>query len=74
MENIELVEWNGYENQRNGRDKQIYSIKLTKSKFDLLWKELRKFKGSQEEFYFKHINPMAIKKEIELKTSSHRRR
>ena len=42
---------------RTGENK-IYSIILTGRKFNELWEEFQKWTGSQEDFYFKFVNPL----------------
>jgi hypothetical protein len=42
---------------RTGENK-IYSIELTEGRFNRLWESFQEWTGSQEDFYFKFVNPL----------------
>jgi len=46
--------WKGYE---FSQPKRIYSVDIPISKFEPLWERFMNWKGSQEDFYFRFVNP-----------------
>lgn len=54
-----MVEWVGYAHRERGVN-MIYSVELDDFEFNRLWDKFKSWKGSQEDFYFRHVNPMKI--------------
>ena len=46
------------------REKPItFEVDIDSGKFfNYLWKRFKKYKGSQQEFYFRHVNPFKLLK------------
>lgn len=53
---MEEVIWKGYPN----KDRKRYKVTLSKEKFEELWKKFKKRKYSQEDFYFRFVNPFKL--------------
>ena len=49
---MEEITWTGYG----------YSVTLDRQKAIDLFNQMKEYNGSQEEFYFKHVNKMKLKK------------
>ena len=61
------VIWRGYQHFTQGfARKQLtsYSIELTAEKAAKLWAKLKEWTGSQQDFYFKYVNPFRIRGEL----------
>lgn len=59
--------WRGYTHLATGiaRHQLIsYSIEITAKEAAMLWERLKQWKGSQEDFYFKYVNPAQLCKKI----------
>ena len=54
-----MIKWRGYEFTEHGIKKH-YSITLPKEKMKQLHKQLKKWEGSQKEFYFTFVNPSRL--------------
>lgn len=57
----EMVEWRGYE-FTDHQNAMIHSICLSEKRCEKLMEELKKYEGSQREFYFEYVNPLRLTK------------
>jgi REP element-mobilizing transposase RayT len=60
------IEWTGY-SFMDHNTKKTYSITLSEEKAEDLWRRFREQKGSQQDFYFRFVNPLLLMKEIKSK-------
>ncbi len=63
---VNEIIWKGFRFFKSGMQR-IYTVKLSDKKFQILWQRFKNWKGSQQDFYFKFVNPFGLSDPIILK-------